>query len=389
MVESAQELIAAAFAQNRCLKLVLSDRRREAPEAVSKVTVRPVRVAGRSVWQFTSHFRDRVTHANVDAVAAARRVERLLHETFQQAALFTAEADLALRVGDDGHISVARSPATMLAADTLHDRSKTYLIPEGKPCAFLAEIGVMTPAGSVRRAMYHKFRQINRYLELVQDVVPALPTDRELHVVDYGCGKSYLTFALHHLLTVVHQRSVRLVGLDLKADVIRRCRDLAQRLDCRGLEFREGDLALYADQTPIDLSVSLHACDTATDLALAQAIRRNATVILAVPCCQHELASRICNAELGPLSRHGILHDRLAALATDALRALVLETYGYATQVVEFIDLEHTAKNVLLRAVRRTRIDPELRETYRRELQAFQKLLGIDGFCLEGELAGS
>ena len=244
----------------------------------------------------------------------------------------------------------------------------------------------MTAEGRVKSAMTHKFRQINRFLELVDDIVPSLPAGRELRIVDFGCGKSYLTFALHHLLTNIHGRQVRIIGLDRKADVIRHCTEIAGRLDCRGLEFREGDIVAHHEDEPVDLAVSLHACDTATDDALAQALRWQTRVILAVPCCQHELAKTIDSRDLAPLLRHGILHERFAALATDALRSLVLEICGYATQVVEFIDLEHTAKNLLIRAVRREQTDPALLTARLTEYQSLKRNLGIETPNLERAL---
>jgi SAM-dependent methyltransferase len=244
----------------------------------------------------------------------------------------------------------------------------------------------MTPEGQVKSSMTHKFRQINRFLELVDDIVPALETGRTLRVVDFGCGKSYLTFALHYLLTEIHERAVRIVGLDRKPDVVRHCADLARRLDCAGLEFREGDIAGHHEAESVDLAVSLHACDTATDDALAQAIRWKSQVILAVPCCQHEFARLIEGRELAPLIGHGILRERFAAIATDALRSLVLEIEGYATQVVEFIDLEHTAKNILIRAVRRDHPDARQRAVRLEEYQALKRLLGIEAPALEQAL---
>ena len=244
----------------------------------------------------------------------------------------------------------------------------------------------MTPAGKVKAPLYHKFRQINRYLELVNDVIPALPDHRSLEIVDFGCGKSYLTFALHHLLTAVHGRTVHIVGLDRKADVVRDCSEIAQRLKCEGLEFREGDLSAYHPEGQVDLAVSLHACDTATDLALAQGVAWGCRAILAVPCCQHELARLVQSETLKPLTRHGLLHERFAALATDALRAQLLEICGYATQVVEFIDLEHTPKNVLLRSMRRQ--NPEVNRPQRiAEYARCRQFLGLRAWALEVALA--
>ncbi len=249
-------------------------------------------------------------------------------------------------------MAVRRSRPTKTAVAAEHNRSKSYLLPENVPCPFLIEIGVMTPAGKVRASKYAKFRQINRFLELVNDVADHLPTSGELRIVDFGCGKSYLTFALHHLLTRIRQRQVNILGLDRNSDIVAECARLSKKLDCRGLDFRVGEIAGQTIEGAVDLAVSLHACDTATDDALAQAVGWQAAVILAVPCCQHELARTIRLTDLAPLDRHGVLHEQFASLATDALRAQALEACGYKTQVIEFIDLEHTAKNLLIRAVR-------------------------------------
>lgn len=379
-------LIPASLTTGACLLLVLSKPRFAAAKLraneqtiaqadVQKVSIRPLLLKGQPAYQFTLHFRDRVTHENLAPDAAARRATALLEGTFQHAALYTSEADFALRARPHD-FQVTQRPPSKSAAPATHDRIKAHLIPDGVPCPFLAEIGVMTPDGRVRAPMQHKFRQINRFLELVQDVVPALPRGRTLRIVDFGCGKSYLTFALHHLLTVIHELPVEIVGLDRKADVIADCRQVAAKLNCHGLEFREGDIETHAAAGPIDLAVSLHACDTATDDALAKALAWECAVILAVPCCQHELAPQIRVPGLEPLQRHGLLHERFATLATDALRAAVLEICGYQTQVVEFIDLEHTPKNVLIRAIRKP-ISESVRAQRLAEYRAFKAALGL------------
>jgi SAM-dependent methyltransferase len=257
-----------------------------------------------------------------------------------------------------------RRPPTREAADRAHDRAKRYVLEPGVPVPFLVELGVMTPDGDVRKSRYAKFRQVNRFLELVDDVVPSLRSEGVLRVVDFGCGKSYLTFALHHLLTEVHGREVELVGLDLKDDVIATCSDLAERIDAVGLTFERGDIADFEAGARVDLVVSLHACDTATDEALAQAVRWDADAILAVPCCQKEAYRQIESALLAPLLRHGLAKERFAALVTDTLRAQLLELAGYRAQLVEFVALEHTAKNVLIRAVKGRRAGAETRRAY-------------------------
>ena len=212
------------------------------------------------------------------------------------------------------------------------------------------ELGVQTPDGRVRSQRRAKFRQVNRFVELVDDIVPRLPEGR-LRIVDFGSGRAYLTFALHDLLVRRHGRQVELLGLDVKPDVVADCEALARRLDAAGLSFEVGDIA-EADLDDVDLVVSLHACDTATDAALDRAVRGGARVILAVPCCQHELLGQLDNDVLRPLLRHGTLRERFVAEVTDAARARLLELAGYDVQVVEFVALEHTPKNVLLRAVR-------------------------------------
>ena len=260
--------------------------------------------------------------------------------------------------------TILRRAPTRPVARREHDRRKRYLLEEGTPAPFLVELGVMTPKGRVRKSRYDKFRQVNRFLELVDDVVPALPREGTLRIVDFGCGKSYLTFALHHLLTALRGREVELVGLDLKEDVIATCSALAGRLGSKGLRFERGEISAFEAGEQIDLVVSLHACDTATDEALAQAVRWDASVILAVPCCQKEAYRQIESDLLQPLLRHGLAKERFAALVTDTLRAQLLELAGYRAQLVEFVELEHTPKNVLIRAVRGKPAGTEVRRAY-------------------------
>jgi SAM-dependent methyltransferase len=269
---------------------------------------------------------------------------------------------------------VLRRPPTRAAAARRHDRRKQYLLDEGTPVPFLVELGVMTPDGTVRRSRYDKFRQVNRFLELVDDVVPSLRPDGTLRIVDFGCGKSYLTFAIHHLLTEIRGRDVEIVGLDLKGDVIAACSALAERSGAEGLRFEQGDIAGFDAGERVDLVVSLHACDTATDEALAQAVRWDADAILAVPCCQKEAYRQLESSLLAPMLRHGLAKERFAALVTDTLRAQLLELHGYRAQLVEFVSLEHTAKNVLIRAVKGTPAGEEARRAY----EELRDSLGLD-----------
>jgi hypothetical protein len=353
-------------------RAVLSKPRGESP--YSKVTVRPVLVGDELRYQFEYRQGEKATHANLLPGEAETELAELIRRDFRQALLQTADHDYQVLDGE----KLLRRPPTGKPAGLAHDRRKLRVLEEGTPVPFLVELGVMTRDGKVRAQQYGKFRQVNRFLELVADVLP----QRSLRIVDFGSGKSYLTFALYHLLAVERGLEVEIVGLDLKEDVIERCRKLARTLGYEQLEFEVGDIALFEGQ-PADVVVSLHACDTATDAALERAVRWGAEVILAVPCCQHELYEQVRADELEPLLSRGILRERFAALATDAVRAQLLEVVGYDAQVLEFVDLEHTAKNLLIRAVRRRdSVDEDALERYRR----FKRQLGIDP-ALERALA--
>ena len=334
----------------------------------AKVTVEPLDLRGERAFRFTTHLADRALHENLEPAEARERLGLLLAD-YGQGLLQTAVADWQV-LGE----TVLRRPPTRRAGKPGHDRRKRYLLEEGRPVPFLVELGVMTPDGAVRKSRYGKFRQVNRFLELVDDVVPSLRPEETLRVVDFGCGKSYLTFALHHLLTELRGRDVEIVGLDLKEDVIAACADLAARTGATGLRFERGEIAGFDAAGDVDLVVSLHACDTATDEALAQAVRWRAGAILAVPCCQKEAYRQLESALLGPLLRHGLAKERFAALVTDTLRAQLLELHGYRTQLVEFVPLEHTAKNVLIRAVRGAPAGTQARRAY----EELRDALGLD-----------
>ena len=380
-----QEIIQNAIIEGDCLALVLSKPRKVAGDVPEKLTVRPVTVGDAAAYQFVARRNNQETHENLAPADAGRRIAELFVAAYAHCHLFTVKADYIARGAIGGSIRFRKMAATKTRRVKTHNRAKNYLIADGEPCPFLIEMGVMTPAGRVRNSKYQKFRQINRYLELVNDIYEQLPATGTLNVVDFGCGKSYLTFALHYLLTKLHARTVQIVGLDRKTDVIKNCRAIAKRLNCAGLEFREGDIATHEADEPVHLAVSLHACDTATDDALAQAIRWRADVILAVPCCQHELAEKIDSPALAALLRHGILKERFAAEATDGLRAAALEICGYRTQVVEFIDMEHTPKNILLRAVR-SDTDGQRLDRFVEEYNRLKESAGLRTIYLEEAL---
>ncbi len=347
---------------------------RSDPSRPSRITVTPLASARSPRYRFTAHYATRTTDENLAPDVAAQRLVDLLESDFRQGLIHAADADWQILSGRGPEPTILRRPPSRPRAQLAHDRTKRYLLPEGTPVPFLVELGVMTAEGKVRKPRYDKFRQVNRFLELVDDVLPSLPSGR-LRIVDFGSGKSYLTFALHHLLTAVHGREAEIVGLDLKEDVVGECEALARRVGAEGLRFEVGDIAGYEALAGTDLVVSLHACDTATDDALDRAVRAEVPVILAVPCCQHELLPQLENAALRPLLRHGTLKERFAAEVTDAARAQLLGAVGYDVQVIEFVDLEHTPKNVLLRAVSRPGRD---RSKALDEYRVFARELGIE-----------
>lgn len=377
-------LLAESLRDRTFLRLVLSQPR-SSNTTISKVTARLIEVGGETRYQWAVRSKTQELHENLTADELIAQTKNVFGSNFIDAHLFTTEADLTVRWNYGGPQRIKRKPPTQSPSEGEgHNRQKQYLIPAGVPCPFLIEIGVMLPNGQVRPAMYHKFRQINRYLEFVEDVLPQLPATGPIHAIDFGCGKSYLTFALHHLLTVIHQREVSLIGLDVKADVIEDCSRIAKSLNCAGLEFQIGRIEGYTPKQHVHLAVSLHACDTATDDALAAALKWNSEVILAVPCCQHEICHTIGRQTLPGLTEYGILKERFASLATDALRAQFLELHGYKTQVLEFIETEHTPKNLLIRAVRRQeKPSATIQNSTLEAYDGLKKILGISDWHLE------
>ena len=296
-------------------------------------------------------------------------------EEFRQIQIETVSEDVTILMSRKGKSSVRRKKKqeNMQKADLSHNRKKHYILEEGIPVPFLVDLGVMTGEGKIVRTKTDKFRQINRFLEFIEDILPQLDRGRELTILDFGCGKSYLTFAMYYYLHELKNYDIRIIGLDLKKDVIVHCSELAEKYGYEKLSFLEGDIAHYDGVDRVDMVVTLHACDTATDYALAKAAGWKAKVILSVPCCQHELNGQIENDILAPVMDYGLLKERFAALVTDGLRAKYLEREGYETQVLEFIDMEHTPKNILLRAVKKK----ERNENITQEIERCEELLHL------------
>ena len=319
---------------------------------VKKIIIRPVQLKKGICYQQASYEDKKVFHDNMTEEECKDRIGELI-QSFKQVELITETERLTALISKKGKASVKIKKALcQREEDSLsHNRKKEYLIREGKPVPYLIDLGVMTKEGQIVKSRYDKFRQINRFLEFIEDILPSLPKDHPVRILDFGCGKSYLTFAMYDYLHEQKGYEVEMIGLDLKEDVMEHCNELAQKYGYEYLKFYTGDIANYEDNRPIDMVVTLHACDTATDYALHKAVMWGARVILSVPCCQHELNNKISCKELAPIMDYGLLKERFAALLTDGIRAKLLEEQGYQVQILEFIDMEHTPKNILIRAV--------------------------------------
>lgn len=326
-------------------------------ENLVKVKIRPLSLKGELVFQAEEYTAKQAFHKNMNRAEVLLYLPKLLTGDFRQAELSSGLGSATVLVSKKGMMTVKSKriyQPKMTAVPVLpeHNRQKRYVLAEGIPVPFLVDLGVMTAEGKVVRSQYDKFRQINRFLEFIEDILPKLDKTRETTIIDFGCGKSYLTFAMYYYLYQLKGYPIRIIGLDLKKDVIERCNQLARRYEFEHLDFYYGDIADYEGVSQVDMVVTLHACDTATDYALEKAVRWGAKVILSVPCCQHELNGQIKNELLQPVLQYGLIKERMAALYTDAIRAELLERMGYRTQILEFIDLEHTPKNLLIRAVK-------------------------------------
>ena len=329
---------------------VLSNPREK--DGTVKVKIRPVMKQDRLLFQCEEYRNNQAFHLNLEAEATSEYVENQM-KVFKQMQMETRQFRYQVLVSKKGKMTIQKrlQTAEVKEVNYSHNRAKHYILEEGKTVPFLRDLGVMTKTGEIVRTKFDKFRQINRFLEFIEDILPQLPKDREVTILDFGCGKSYLTFAMYYYLHELNGYDIRIIGLDLKTDVIEACNQLAKKYGYKKLKFLEGNIADYTGSDEVDMVVTLHACDTATNFALAKAVGWKAKVILSVPCCQHELNGQMANEVLAPLFSYGLIKERMAALVTDSLRAEYLKREGYDTQILEFIDMEHTPKNILIRTV--------------------------------------
>lgn len=355
-MQQLSELLQDTFS-DRLKQVVLSNSRDK--DKISKVRIRPVLLKEGIVFQETAYVGTKVFHENFTASEIIKKTAAYIENTFKQAEIETADFKAVVLISKKGKMTIkkqAQKADGQPATDLSHNRQKQYVLNVTESVGFLVDLGVQDKDGKINKSKYDKFKQINRYLEFVRDVLPHLDKDRQLRIIDFGCGKSYLTFALYYYLHEMLGYNLSVVGLDLKEDVIIKCNALAKKYGYEGLKFIRGDIATYEDTQDVDMVVSLHACDTATDYALEKAVGWNAKVIFAVPCCQHEVNRQLKSELLAPAIKYGIIKERMSALLTDAIRANLLEEMGYDTDILEFIDMEHTPKNLLIRGVKKNKM---------------------------------
>jgi SAM-dependent methyltransferase len=369
---------------NGLYQIILSNPRDK--EKAFKIKIRPVMLKNNLLFQQTVYVGTKVFHENYENSEMISRIVDSLANDFRQCEVEHKTCRAVVLVSKKGKVTINRKSVD--AAQTIsdlgrvpqmaHNRTKRYILEEGRAVPFLIDLGVQTKEGKIVKARYDKFRQINRFLEFIEDILPTLPKERTVHILDFGCGKSYLTFAMYYYLRQLKGYDVEITGLDLKEDVIEHCNMLAGRYGYDKLHFLQGDIAQYDGTDSVDMVVTLHACDTATDYALEKAVRWNAKVILSVPCCQHELNRQIANEDLSAVLKYGIIKERMSALITDAVRAGLLESQGYETSILEFIDMEHTPKNLLIRAVKKQEASGQKAQRAREDVAALSEKLQIE-----------
>lgn len=350
-MEKVRQLLEKNLNENT-LRAVVSNRRSK--QVSQKLVFRPFMEKNKLMFQREEYANNQVFHENMDKETAVEQICTFLEKDYKQLDLLCEQSSFSVLVSKKGKSTIKENKSRIAKKiDLSHNRRKKYILDTDEVIPFLVDLGVQTKEGKIVDKKYKKYKQINRFLEFVKDVLPELPKDRPVKIIDFGCGKSYLTFAVYYYLHIMNGRDVEMIGLDLKKDVIAHCNRMAEKYEYTNLHFLEGDISTYDGADSADMVITLHACDVATDFALDKAVHWNAKVILSVPCCQHELNAQIENDMLEPLLKYGILKERFAALLTDALRANLLEQNGYEVQILEFIDMEHTPKNLLIRAVKR------------------------------------
>ena len=334
------------------------------------------------IQRFTAD--NKAHHENLPVAEAPAKLMQMAMNEFVQTDIFSKRGFCEFLVSKKGHVHIADKrdcQSSEVASEVAsHNREKQYLLDPVTHAGFLSGLGVSDEKGRVFEKKRSKFKQINRFLELLADVYGKLPKEGALTVCDLCCGKSYLTFAVYYYLTAMKRRSVIMYGVDLKADVIEYCEGLARKLNCEGLHFICRDINGFSPETAVDMVVSLHACDIATDIVLDFAVKKRAKVVLSTPCCHHEMMRQLKNPALSFMTAHSMLKQKLCDAATDGLRGLKLEANGYIVDMPELIDAEETPKNMMIRAYLTDRVDPVRCELAKKQYHAACEFLSASPY---------
>lgn len=344
-----------------------------------KITARAMVIKGKNYIQLEKFTDAQTFHENLAYEDAFGVLINMITNEYRNINIFTGDADYQILVSKKGNIKVIQKEPTKKISLEEHNKKKQYIINENEPCGFLNILGVMNEEGRVYAKKYDKFKQINKFLEIIDDSLAGKDIQDDFMIIDFGCGKAYLTFALYYYFYYIRKVKVKIIGLDLKEEVIEFCNETARKLNYENLKFMYGDIRDFEYKNNVNMIVTLHACDTATDAALVKAIAWDCDIILSVPCCQHEFFDKIENDNLKPMLKHGLIKERMSSLITDSLRSLFLETKGYRVQLMEFISMEHTPKNILIRAVKANK-NTRAAET---EYEEFKRFWNLDGLFIE------
>lgn len=374
-----QEIIKNSLSENKFIYGVFTTPRNKSENPYIKITARPIFIKNENMIQFEKFTEKQAFHDNYSYSEATEKIENLILNEYRNINLFTEDADFQFIVSKKGSIKVAEKEPTKKQKIETHNKKKQYIINENEPCDFLTYLGVMNKDGAVYAKKYDKFKQINKFLEIVDDSLKGKELKDDFMIIDFGCGKAYLTFALYYYFYFLRKIKVKIIGLDLKDEVIEFCNETSRKLNYEHLKFIYGDIRDFEYKSNVDMIVTLHACDTATDAALVKAIKWNTDIILSVPCCQHEFYDKVSNDNLEPMIKHGLIKERISSLVTDSLRGLFLEKMGYKVQLMEFIAMEHTPKNILIRAVKTDKTNQAIEKDY----EDFKKFWNLEDLFIE------
>lgn len=336
------------IASSNIIKLVISNKMNKEIK-YNKVNIQLKVQGNKEFYQIEKYTDKQVFHENISLDELKEKLMELVEGNYKQLTAWSKDAVLDLKISKKGKIHLSKKKSDNKVTVSSHNKEKNYILKEGMDIQPLVDLGVFTKDGKIVNSKYDKYKQINRFIEIIDDEIKKNNYE-EMTILDFGCGKSYLTFVLYFYFVEIKNIKVKMIGLDLKEDVIKKCNDIAKRYNYENLHFELGDINGFKYNNKVDMVITLHACDTATDYALYNAVKWNAKMIFSVPCCQHEFNSQMNTEDLSILTRYGIIQERVAALMTDAVRGNLLEAAGYKTQLLEFIDIAHSPKNILIRA---------------------------------------